>query len=92
MPPRLIASALWDYGEDALAHRALRMSEEESGQIDRISAWYEMPDYPLPMTGQRITHSHVAAFAAITLFEGAIRPLARTQRRPAKNRPAEFDH
>lgn len=53
-PPRLIAFALWDYGEDALAHRALRMSEEESGQIDRISAWYEMPDYPLPMTGQRI--------------------------------------
>ncbi|MEQ7010136.1 hypothetical protein ABN028_28550 [Actinopolymorpha sp. B17G11] len=91
MPKRLIASALWDYGEDALAQRALGMSEEERLQIDRICAWYEMPDYPLPMTGQRITHNHVAAFAAITYFEGAVRPLARSRRRPAKDRPADFD-
>ena len=90
-PQQLIASALWDYGEDALAMRALEMSETERAQIDTISAWYEMPDYPLPMTGQRITHNHVAAFAAITLFEGAVRPLARSRRRPAKDRPAEFN-
>jgi hypothetical protein len=63
-PKALIASALWDYGEDALADRALGMSEEERIKIDKISAWYEMPDYPLPMTGQRITHNHIAAFAA----------------------------
>jgi hypothetical protein len=87
-PKQLIASALWDYGEDALVDRALAMSEEENAQINRISAWYEQPDYPLPMTGQRITHNHVAAFAAITLFEGAVRPLTRTRRRPAKDRPA----
>lgn len=90
-PKRSIASALWDYGEDALAQRALGMSEEERSQIDTISAWYEMPDYPLPMTGQRITHNHVAAFAAVTLFEGAVRPLTRTRRRPAKDRPANFN-
>lgn len=90
-PQRLIASALWDYGEDALAMQALAMSDEERAQIDTISAWHEMSDYPLPMTGQRITHNHVAAFAAITLFEGAVRPLARSRRRPAKDRPSDFD-
>ena len=89
-PRHLIASALWDYGEDALAARALAMSEDERVKIDKISAWYEKPDYPLPMSGQRITHNHVAAFAAITLFEGHVRPLARTRRRPAKDRPAIF--
>ena len=88
MPRQLIASALWDYGEEALAERALGMSEDERAKIDKIAAWYEKPDYPLPMTGQRITHNHVAAFAAITLFEGQVRPLARTRRRPAKDRPA----
>jgi hypothetical protein len=61
-PKRLIARALWEYGEDELARRALGMSEDERLQIDKISAWYEMPDYPLPMSGQRITHHHVAAF------------------------------
>ena len=90
-PRTLIASALWDYAEDALAQRALGMSEDERLQIDTISAWYEMPTYPLPMSGQRITHNHVAAFAAVTLFEGRVRPLARTRRRPAKDRPVEFD-
>jgi hypothetical protein len=89
-PKRLIASALWDYGEDALAERTLTMSETDRLQIETISAWYELPDYPLPMTGQRITHNHVAAFAAITSFEGSVRPLARTGRRPVKGRPADF--
>ena len=90
-PRHLIASALWDYGEDALAQRALTISPEEHAQVERIAAWYEQPDYPLPMSGQRITHHHVAAFAAITLFEGQVRPLARTRRRPAKDRPAIFN-
>lgn len=90
-PKGLVASALWDYGEDALAERALAMSEEQRVKIDKISAWYEQPDYLLPMTGQRITHNHVAAFAAITFFEGQVRPLARTRRRPAKDRPAKFE-
>jgi hypothetical protein len=90
-PQRLIASALWDYGEDALARRALDTSEQERAQIETISAWYEKSDYPLPMTGQRITHNHVAAFAAITSFEGTVRPLTRTRRRPAKDRPTDFN-
>ena len=88
---QLIASALWDYGEDDLAQRAIRMTEDDRLSLCNIEAWYESPDYPLPMTGQRITHNHVAAFAAITFFEGKVRPLAQTRRRPQKDRPAIFD-
>ena len=90
-PKALVASALWDYGEDGLVPRALVMSEDDRRRIDRISAWYEMPDYPLPLDGQRVTHNHVVALAAITLFEGGVRPLARNRRRPSKGRPPEFD-
>ena len=90
-PRHLIASALWDYGEDDLAQRALEMTEDDRLNICRIEAWYESPEYPLPMTGQRITHNHVAAFAAVTFFEGAVRPLAQTRRRPRKDRPAFYE-
>ena len=77
-----VAAALWDYGEDGLAARAIGMTDAELESIENISAWYEDPAYPLPMSGPRITHNHVSAFAAITLFEGSVRPLARTRRRP----------
>jgi hypothetical protein len=86
-----VAAALWDYGEDALAARAIGMTDDELDSIENISAWYEDPDYPLPMTGQRITHNHVSAFAAITLFEGRARPLERTRRRPQRDRPSAYD-
>ena len=66
------------------------MPDEDSAKIENISAWYEDPSYPLPMFGQRITHNHVNAFAAITLFEGQLRPLTRTRRRPQANRPEAY--
>ncbi|MCB0909153.1 MAG: hypothetical protein KDB63_18770 [Nocardioidaceae bacterium] len=86
-----VAAALWDYGEDDLAERAMAMSDDELARIENISAWFEDPSYPLPMTGQRITHNHVNAFAAITLFEGRLRPLNRTRRRPERGRPDRFN-
>ena len=85
-----VAAALWDYGEDDLADRAIAMSDDELANIENISAWFEDPSYPLPMAGQRITHNHVNAFAAITLFEGRVRPLGRTRRRPERGRPDRF--
>ena len=85
-----VAAALWDYGEDALAARAIEMTQAELESIENISAWYEDPNYPLPMSGQRITHNHVSAFAAVTLFEGRLRPLTRTRRRPQRDRPSQF--
>ncbi|WP_248581759.1 hypothetical protein [Nocardioides sp. InS609-2] len=82
-----VAASLWDYGEDRVAERALVMSPGELADIQAIAASYEEPDYPLPLTGQRITHNHVCAFAAISYFEGRVRPLTRTRRRPEKDRP-----
>jgi hypothetical protein len=87
----IVAAALWSYGEDDLAVRARHMSDEELDAIEKISAWYEDPEFPLPVTGQRITHNHVGALAAIRLFEGQLRPLARSRRRPQKGLPPEYE-
>jgi hypothetical protein len=84
------AASLWDYAEDELADRALQMSDVDLECIQGIAAHYESPSYPLPVEEQRITHNHVTALAAITYFEGQLRPLARTRRRPEKNRPERF--
>jgi hypothetical protein len=85
-----VAASLWDYGEDDLAPRALAMSDSDLASIRAIAAWYEDPRYPLPMTGQRITHNHVTAFAAVTFYEGGVRPLTRIRRRRQRDRPAEY--
>ena len=87
----VIASQLWHYGEDELAERSLAMTEEEHDAVMRISAVYENPEYPLPVDGVRISHGHVDALAAIAYFEGSLRPLNRSRRRPARDRPARFD-
>jgi hypothetical protein len=84
------AAALWDYGEDVLADRALGMSDEDLGRIQNIAAHFEDPSFPLPVEGQRTTHNHVNALAAITFFEGQLRPLSQSRRRPEKNRPERF--
>lgn len=86
-----VAAALWDYGEDELAARAIGMTDADLASIEKIAAWYEDPAYPLPVSGQRITHNHVNALAAITYFEGRLRPLARTRRRPQRGRPTAFE-
>jgi hypothetical protein len=89
--PTVIAACLWDCGEDALAERALAMTADVHAAIQRIQAVYEDSNYPLPVQGQRITHRHVSALAAIAYFEGRLRPLAQTRRRPEKLRPARFN-
>lgn len=86
-----VAAALWDYDEEKLADRALEMTDKELTRIQNIAAHFRNPSYPLPVVGQRITTNHVVALAAITFFEGRVRPLARNRRRPEKQRPARFD-
>lgn len=81
-----VATSLWDFGEDDLSERAMTMSDDEHQAIQRICAVYEDPAYALPREG-RIAHMHVNAFAAIAYFEGSLRPLVRTRRRPEKDRP-----
>ena len=85
------AASLWDYGEDELAERALTLTDDDLGDVQAIASHFEDPGYPLPVSGQRITHNHVTAFAAMMFFEGNLRPLARTRRRAAKDRPMRFD-
>lgn len=84
------AASLWDYGEDNLAERALAMSDDDLRRVQGIAAHYEDPAFPLPIDGQRITHNHVTALATLTYLERDIRPLARTRRRPQRNRPARL--
>ena len=84
------AASLWDYGEDALAERALEMSEADLRAVQRIAATYEDPTYPLPIEGQRVTHNHVNAIAAVAYLEGRLRPMARSRRRAEKDRPERF--
>jgi hypothetical protein len=86
----MVAASLWDCGEDELAERALAMSGDDHDAIQKIEAVYEDPDYPLPVVGQRITHRHVTALAAVAYFEGSLRPLARARRRPENQRPERF--
>jgi len=86
----MIAACLWDCGEDEMADLALTMSTDEHSAIQRIAAVYAHPDYPLPVVGQRITHRHVNALAAIAYFEGRLRPLARNRSRPQNDRPVRF--
>lgn len=85
------AASLWDYGEDELAERALQLNDAELAKVQAIAAHYEDPSYPLPLDGQRITHNHVTALAAVTYLENHLRPLARTRRRPERDRPARFE-
>ena len=84
------AASLWDHGEDLLADRALTMTEADLAAIQRIAATYWDPGYALPIEGQRLTLGKVSAFAAIAYFEGRLRPLSRTRRRPKNARPARF--
>jgi hypothetical protein len=85
-----VAAALWDYGEDDLAETAIGMTDEDLAGIRRIGAWLEDPAYPLPLEGQKAIHNHVSAFAAIMFYEGTLRPLQQSRRRPAKLRPDAY--
>ena len=87
----VLATALWAFGEDELADRALSMSDTDHGHIQVIAAHFENPRYALPVGAKNITHNHVNALAAITYFEGRTRELARLRRRPEKLLPARFD-
>lgn len=86
----LTAASLWDFGEDHLMNRAMQMTVEDLNRVQELAAQYEDPSYPLPDPGQRVSHGHVIAYAAVTHFEGRLRPLVRGRRRPKANRPPEL--
>ncbi len=86
----VVAAALWDYGEDELADRAIAMTDAELLSVENMSAWFEDPSYPLPMTGQRITHDRVNAFAASPV-RGKCAAAPRTRRRAQRGRPTRYE-
>ena len=80
------AAALWDYGEDDLVDRALALDEDELRQTWVLAARLWAPDR-LPEDHRRVTLGRISAYAVVAHLEGEVRPLARTRRRPQKDRP-----
>jgi len=80
----VLADCLWAHGEDALANQALSVSDSELTRIQSLAATFHDPSFPLPVQGVKVKNSHVVALAAVTHFEGSLRPLARDRRRGGK--------
>jgi hypothetical protein len=75
-----VAEELWRFGEDALYERALEMTDNEMLRLWKLAGrllWHD-----LARNGDE-----AAARAAITILEGADRPLARSRRRPRRGAP-----
>ncbi len=76
----LLAECLWEYGEKALAERALALSNEALYEVQVIAVWHHDND-PEPEQGPRLSNARVMARAAIEFLEGRPRDTARRRRR-----------
>ena len=81
----VLAETLWEYGEDALAERALELSERELLAVQRLAAWHYDHD-PEPAGGPKLTGGRCIARAMIEVREGESRDTVRKRRR---TRPQE---
>jgi hypothetical protein len=75
-----VAEEVWLFGEDALYEQALTISDDEMLRLWKLAGrllWHELAG----------TNGEAAARAAITILEGADRPLARRRRRPRRGAP-----
>lgn len=84
------ALCLWQFGEDELANAALALTDADLRRVQEIALRYDSPAVALPVRGQRISSGHCIALAAVTHFEGSLRPLARDRRRPQRETPAHL--
>ena len=82
-----MALCLWEFGEDDLWEAALSLTDAQLRQVQAIALRYESPSVALPVVGQRISSGHCIALAAVTYFEGDLRPLARGRRRAKRDTP-----
>ena len=76
----LLAEVLWEYGEDELAERALRLSEWQLTRVQRLTVWHELHD-PEPTTGPKLSGGRLMARAMIDYIEGSNRDTKRLRRR-----------
>jgi hypothetical protein len=84
----MTALCLWEFGEDQWVKPALDLTDRHLTKIQELAARYHDPSFALPDPGQAVSNGHVIAYAALTHFEGRLRPLARGRRRPSSQRPA----
>lgn len=75
-----LAESLWEYGEDALAERLTKESDEGLDQILLVAVWHRIND-PEPREGPKLTNGRIVARAAIEFYEGAARDTSRRRRR-----------
>jgi hypothetical protein len=78
--PDDLAWNLWCYGEDELAERVPKLTQEQLRRIGHIGGGFAMrSDKP---SGAGMLLAKALALAAVKVIEGRERPLARSRRRP----------
>jgi len=82
---RVLAEALWEYGEGELAEAALSLGEDDLRQVQGLAVWHHVND-PDPDRGPMLTNARVMARAMIEWTERSSRDTKRTRRR---TRPKE---
>jgi len=80
------AAALWTYGEDDLAERALALTDGQMPTLWSIAGSHWTRDHGLPVSSKLVLDK-VTAFVAIEFIEGRVRPLAQERRRPRAKMP-----
>lgn len=83
------AAALWTYGEDELADRAMLIADSDLPSLWVWAGEHWRVDHDLPLKA-RLILDKITAFAAMQFLEGGVRPLAQERRRPAKVMPERF--
>jgi hypothetical protein len=75
-----LAEELWSFGEDGLYLAPLQMPDDEMVRLWVLAG-------KLYWRGEAWSAGEAAALAAVTIIEDQPRPLARTRRRPQRQRP-----
>ena len=76
----VLAESLWQYGEDELAERALRLSDRQLKRVQRLAVWHREHD-PEPTEGPKLTSGRCMARGMIDFAELRARDTKRTRRR-----------
>ena len=76
----VLAEALWEYGEDELAERAMRLSDRQLRNVQRLAAWHWHYDRE-PKGGPKLTNARVMARAMIDYAGWRPRDTKRRRRR-----------
>lgn len=59
----VLAEALWEYGEEALAERVLDLSDEDRHQVHRLAVWHDANDLE-PEEGPKLTNGRILSLGS----------------------------